>query len=337
LASTTVVITNASEAGTFRTVAPPYDTALSIRRTGEVSMISWAGGGQLQAADNPLGPWRTVLTAKNPYTVHSPVQVTLYRVTRPRSVNVYVPSTYNGTKAMPLVILLHAYGVTGAWQDEYMRFRPLAETRGFLYCYPESMIDSDGNPFWDATDAYHTGADDAGYLRSLIEEIGRQFSVDGKRTHVVGHSNGGSMAYRMACDSADLIASIASLAGTTFLDPSRCRPSQPVNILQIHGTADEKVAYYGEAWRPGSHSVEIWANYNGASGPVTDLASTMNLDLDVAGLDTVITRYTNAPPGGAVELWTINGGHHSPTFYSGSVVSEFAPRVIDWLFAHPKP
>jgi hypothetical protein len=63
----------------------------------------------------------------------------------------------------------------------------------------------------------------------------------------------------------------------------------------------------------------------------------MNLDLDVAGLDTVITRYTNAPPGGAVELWTINGGHHVPTFYSGSVASEFAPRVIDWLLAHPKP
>ena len=47
------------------------------------------------------------------------------------------------------------------------------------------------------------------------------------------------MAYRMACQSADLIAGIASLAGATFLDPSRCAPSQPVNILHIHGTADD--------------------------------------------------------------------------------------------------
>jgi len=340
--STTVVISNASEAGTFRIVAPPYDTALSIRRTGEVSLLSWAGGGQLQRADNPLGPWQAVLTATNPCTVHSPVQVTLYRVTRPRPVNVYVPSTYDGTNAMPLVIFLHAYTGTGVGQEEnYVRFRPLAETRGFLYCYPEGMIDRDGYEFWNATDAccdnYYTGVDDAGYLRSLIEEIGRQFSVDRKRIHLIGHSNGGFMAYRMACDSADLIAGIASLAGATFLDPSRCRPSQPVNILQIHGTADENVAYYGDGTRPGSHSVEIWANYNGASGPVTDLAPTMNLDLDVPGLDTVITRYTNAPPGGAVELWTINGGTHVPTFYSGSVASEFAPRVIDWLLAHPKP
>jgi polyhydroxybutyrate depolymerase len=243
---------------------------------------------------------------------------------------------------MPLVILLHAATVTGAWQEDYMRFRPLAEKRAFLYCYPESNIDLDGNPFWNVTDdaccaGYYPGIDDVGYLRALIEEIGKQFAVDRKRIHLIGHSNGGLMAYRVACDSADLIAGIASLAGTTFLDPSRCRASQPVNILHIQGTADELVPYYGDAWRPGSHSVEIWANYNGASGPLTDPAPTMNLDLAVPGLDTVITRYTNAPPGGAVELWTINGGHHGPTFYSGSVASEFAPRVIEWLLAHPKP
>jgi hypothetical protein len=43
------------------------------------------------------------------------------------------------------------------------------------------------------------------------------------------------------------------------------------------------------------------------------------------------------PTGGAVELWTIDGGRHEPTFHSGSSASGFAPRVIDWLLAHPKP
>ena len=37
-----------------------------------------------------------------------------------------------------------------------------------------------------------------------------------------------------------------------------------------------------------------------------------------AGLDTVVTRYTTCPPGGAVELWTINGGSHVPTLSSRS-------------------
>jgi polyhydroxybutyrate depolymerase len=76
----------------------------------------------------------------------------------------------------------------------------------------------------------------------------------------------------------------------------------------------------------------VWAGYNGSFGPVTDNAPSLDLAADVPGLDTVITSYTNCPPGGAVELWTINGGGHAPT-----LSTSFAPKVIDWLLAHPKP
>jgi len=255
-------------------------------------------------------------------------------------VNVYIPSSYDGQTPMPLVIMLHGYTSSAANHEAYLRFSPLAQARGFLYCYPDGTIDIRGDRFWSATDAccdyYNSGVDDAGYLRALIEEIAGQFSVDRKRIHVIGHSNGGYMAYRMACQSADLIAGIASLAGMTFLDPDRCQPSQPVNILQIHGTAD--ISYLADPFQPGAlQSVQFWAGYNGAADPIADPVASMNLDLAVPGLDTVITRYTNAPPGGAVELWTINGGGHEPIFNSGSSASEFAPKVIDWLLAHPKP
>jgi polyhydroxybutyrate depolymerase len=149
---------------------------------------------------------------------------------------------------MPLVVLLHEYGPSGQAVEDYMMLQPLAETRGFLYCHPDSGIDRWGVQFWNATDACcdfgNTGADDAGYLRALIEEIGSQFAVDRKRVYLVGHSNGGFMAYRMACQSADLIAGIASLAGMTFLDPSACQPSQPVNVLHIQARTDQ-VAFYG--------------------------------------------------------------------------------------------
>lgn len=157
------------------------------------------------------------------------------------------------------------------------------------------------------------------------------------------------MSYRLSCDSSDLIAGIASLGGATFLDPSRCQPSEPVNILNICGTADEFGTYDGGADTigvilgvsipanmppfPGAvKTVQIWADYNGSSGPITETAPSMDLDQNVPGLDTVITRYTNCPPGGAVELWTIKGGSHALTPSSG-----FSPRVIDWLLAHPKP
>jgi len=77
--------------------------------------------------------------------------------------------------------------------------------------------------------------------------------------------------------------------------------------------------------------VQMWAVHNGAQDPLTDPTPSMDLTLDVPGLDTAVTRYTQHPPGGAVELWTINGGGHTPT-----LSSQFSPRVIDWLLAHPK-
>ena len=79
-------------------------------------------------------------------------------------------------------------------------------------------------------------------------------------------------------------------------------------------------------------NLQNWAGHNGASNPTTETATSLDLTLDVPGLETVVTRYTTCPPGGAVELWTINDGSHSPT-----LTSEFSPRVIDWLLARPKP
>ncbi|PYJ85457.1 MAG: hypothetical protein DME22_09140 [Verrucomicrobia bacterium] len=349
-ASTTVNILDARGL-TSRTVAPEFDTALTIRREEGVNLLTWAGGGQLQRADRPTGPWQMLMNATSPYAVQSALPTTFYRVTRPRPVNLYVPSSYDGQTPLPLVILLHGYGFNGVAQENYMQFRPLAEARGFLYCYPESTPDSTGTEFWNATDSccdfFNTGTDDAGYLRALIDEIGRQFAMDRKRIHLIGWSNGGFMAYRMACQSADIIAGIASLAGMTFLDPGRCAPSEPVNILHIHGTTDANVPYAGgaltttgqaaqapanmPAYPSALQTVQYWAGYNGARDPVTDPGPSMDLTADVPGLDTVITRYANSPPSGAVELWTINGGSHGP-----ALSSEFAPRVVDWLLAHPK-
>ena len=336
----------------YYTLVPPYDAGLTIRREASVNLLNWTGDGILQRADRVTGPWQTIAGKRSPVSVESPLPMGFYRIKGSRPVNLYVPSGYDGQTPLPLVILLHGYGNSGQGVEDYMQLRPLAESRRFLYCYPDGTLDLFGTRWWNAyvTNAADASAfgmttvDDVGYLRGLIEEVARHFALDRKRVHLIGHSNGGFMSYRMACESADIIAGIASLAGMSMLDIRNCQPSEPVNILHMHGTADVTARYLGgaftyptfpfnsPAYAGAVQQVQTWAGCNGASNPVTDPAPSMDLDLAVAGLETVVTRYTIGPPGGAVELWTITGGGHRPTFSS-----EFAPRVIDWLLAHPKP
>ena len=84
---------------------------------------------------------------------------------------------------------------------------------------------------------------------------------------------------------------------------------------------------------PGAaRTVQNWARLNGCQDPVADAAPSLDLSTTVAGIDSTVLRYTRCPPGGAVELWTVNGGNHVPTDSSESLA-----RLVDWLLAHPKP
>ena len=65
-----------------------------------------------------------------------------------------------------------------------------------------------------------------------------------------------SEANRLGCDRADLVAAMGSLAGATWLNPSKCAPAEPVAALQIHGTEDPQVLYEGEAENGGG--AELW-------------------------------------------------------------------------------
>jgi polyhydroxybutyrate depolymerase len=259
-----------------------------------------------------------------------------------RPVTVHVPASYISGTAAPLVILLHGYAASGALQDLYFGMTAVSDARGFLYAFPDGTVDADGKRFWNATDAccdlHGTKVDDATYVSSLITQIQARYSVDPKRIFLVGHSNGGFMSYRMACDHADQVAAIASLAGAMFSNVSKCAPSAPVSILEIHGTADATVLFDGDQVAgqgyPGAKTtVADWVTLDGCSTTPDTSAPPLDLDTRLAGAETTVTRYaTGCKPGGHAELWTIAGGSHLP-----SLTTSFSTSVIDFLFAHPKP
>lgn len=257
-----------------------------------------------------------------------------------RPVTVHVPPDLDPAKPAPLVILLHGFGASGFVQELVFRLEPESDKRGFLYAHPDGTVDMDAKRFWNATDACcdfgNTMVDDVTYLTNLVKEISEHHAVDPKRVFFTGHSNGGFMSHRLACDKPDLIAAVASLAGSTFLDPAKCSAAQPVSVLQIHGTKDDSVLYDGEAingvgYPSAAETVAIWAGKNGCNA-IAEMATPIDIDAQLAGNETLVTRHANCKSGGAAELWTIQEGSHIP-----GLGPNFAPALVDWLFAHPKP
>ena len=118
-------------------------------------------------------------------------------------------------------VCLHTHTARPAQlQESYFQLAATASANGMLYADPDGTTDPNGSMFWNATnsccDLFHSGVDDSAYIASIIADVKSTVAVDPKRIFVVGHSNGGFMAYRMACNHAGDIAAIVSLAGATY-------------------------------------------------------------------------------------------------------------------------
>jgi polyhydroxybutyrate depolymerase len=223
-----------------------------------------------------------------------------------------------------------------------MGLADLSDLYGFIMVAPDGTPSrANNNPlFWNASSACCNfdalELDDSTYLANLIDEIKSGYRIDPKRVYIIGHSNGAFMAHRMAHDHSAGIAAIASLAGADQT-VERPTPSDPVHVLQIHGDADEAIAYNGGeingvAYPSAKQSAERWAERNGCATTGID-AGTLDLDRSVAGMESTVTRYTSGcKPGGSAELWTIGDGAHIP-----ELSQHFTQLVVEWLLAHPKP
>jgi polyhydroxybutyrate depolymerase len=258
-----------------------------------------------------------------------------------RPFRLHIPASYDPATPAPLVLLLHGFTSSSVEQESYFKLGAESDRRGFLYALPEGTTDPDGEQFWNATDAccdfHRSDVDDSGYLRSLIDTVAASYPVDPARVYVVGHSNGGFMAYRLACEHADVLTAIVSLAGAATDDPSQCTPERPVSVLQIHGTSDTTIPFDGgaNAGRP-FPSVEttlaMWRERNGCTDE-SETAEPLDLDSGVDGAETTVTSYAaGCGEGSRVELWSIADGGHVPP-----LTEDFAPAVVDFLYARTSP
>lgn len=246
-----------------------------------------------------------------------------------RPAELKVPAMLTEGKQYPLLVVLHGYSATGLLQAAFFGVGDLPAADRALVIAPDGTTNSMGKQFWNADPACcdfdGQNPDDVAYIGGLIDDIKAEWPVDPGKVFILGHSNGGYMAYRMACERADAIAAIASLAGNAASMPAGCNPAREVSVVHMHGTADEVVPYTGAV-----PSVDQWAAKNGCG---TTRTQTADLDLDnaIAGSETHVQPTADCPPTGAVELWTMEGSSHIPVMNSS-----FSTTLLDWFDAHAR-
>jgi polyhydroxybutyrate depolymerase len=243
-----------------------------------------------------------------------------------RNYLLHVPEDLPSGKLVPLVLVFHGGGGRDWTMPGFTRFDGLADQEGFVVAYPDSL-----NRHWNDTRG-ESNADDIGFTRALIDDVARSHSIDSHRVYATGISNGGFLSNRLACELADKIAAIASVAAT-MPKPlvAVCKPSRPISILYIHGTDDPLVPINGGkvGLRHGrsrgenislDDSVKFWREQD----RITSEAVAKNLpDLVADGTHVRREIWSGGANDTEIVVYTIGGGGH--TWPGGP---QYLPKLI---------
>ena len=220
----------------------------------------------------------------------------------------HVPPTYSGAPT-PLVVNLHGQPGTGQIQETSSAMSPVADQKGFVVVYPDAV-----GPGW-ATGGGFTGGgrDDVAFIDAVIDDVGQRLCIATDRVYATGHSAGGFMLYRLACDLADRFAAVAPVAGAFVFDPATCHPSRPLPLLHIHGTADPRVPYDASSMTFQPPGIQITPGVDSVRAYAQRVGCGTTTHLTVQHADWTCEAFDGCPEGAEVALCSVAGmGHPWP-------------------------
>jgi polyhydroxybutyrate depolymerase len=237
----------------------------------------------------------------------------------------HIPPGMSDDQAAPVIIGYHGGGARADGFAAVTDLREVAGRRGFVTAFPVGYQRSWNAGVWGGA-AKRDGVDDIAFTAAVLADIVKVVSVDPRRVYLAGWSNGGIMAFRVACELADRIAAVAVVGGGLGGD---CAPVRPIPILLFHGTADTFSPYLGgEGTDPvargaiqlgAPETARRWAKINGCS-------ETPAVTYQKGSARAV--RYTGCSDTNTVTLVTIEGmGHQWP----GHTIDPNLPGLPDYL------
>lgn len=264
-----------------------------------------------------------------------------------RMSELYIPASYDNDIPTPLLIALHGRSSNSQRMADLTSFNIRAEAHGFMVAYPQGAQNQ-----WNYLHgiAGRSQPNDSEFLLKIIEVVSRQYNIDSNRIYVTGISNGGFMAQRLACYAPHKFAAFASVAAGGYASmPVDCDKNTPVNMLYMHGTADQKVPWEGLGIIDGngnrqlvtmsiSSSIKFWASRNQCGPKVA------RKDIPAKGNSpgTQVNVFSSNECSGNAEviLYAIIGGGHNwpgvadfiPASIAGRVNLDVHASDVIWLF-----
>src|ERR1700740_2032734 len=112
----------------------------------------------------------------------------------------YVPQTYDRSRATPLVISMHPGATWPAVEMNISRWNEVAERYGFIVVYPEgsgAFIGGlgPGPQIWPM--GPHSLGQDVRFICDLIDKLQAEYNIDPNRIYANGMSIGGGMAFAL--------------------------------------------------------------------------------------------------------------------------------------------
>lgn len=155
---------------------------------------------------------------------------------------VYIPSEVK--EGSPMLFMLHGYGGTIEYFVDNTDLKEMANRDKVILVYPEGTP-AVGLNHWNAKLRYED-IDDVGFITRLKENLVEEYKVNEEYVFIAGHSNGGFMAYTIACEKNDAFKAYMSISGLMSGETwETCAVEEESNIFQFHGTSDSVVPIDG--------------------------------------------------------------------------------------------
>ena len=214
----------------------------------------------------------------------------------------HVPPGYLASDPVPLVFNFHGFGSDPDQEELLSRMTHAADARTLILVYPRGR-DASWNAGLCCGESLRTAVDDVQFVREMLTLIERDYCVDTRRIYATGLSNGGFMAYRLACEMSERFAAVASVSG--MLGIRDCRPSRPISVLHFHGTSDTIVPFDGDPVRAFPSARETIAQWEAIDQcPSGAVPVARNGDVECASR-------TRCAAGTEVAFCVVDGGGHT--------------------------